>query len=127
MIRLQKLALIALAGSLGALSRYGLASLVHRLAGTGFPLGTFVVNVTGCLAFGLCVGLFEGRVSISPETRFAVLTGFLGSYTTFSTYAFESAALMRDGQWLTASVNIGGQIVLGLVAVVIGLNIARAL
>lgn len=123
---MQKLALIALAGAAGALSRYGLASAVQRLAGASFPLGTFVVNLTGCLAFGLLTGLFEGRLHVSAETRFALLTGFLGAYTTFSTYAFESAALLRDGEWLTASLNIGGQVALGIIAVVIGLNLARA-
>ncbi len=124
---MQKLAFIGIAGAAGALCRYGMASLVQRLAGASFPIGTFVVNVVGCLAFGLLAGLFEGRLHVSPETRFALLTGFLGAYTTFSTYAFESTALLRDGQWLAASLNIGGQVVLGIVAVTIGLNLARAL
>lgn len=124
---MQKLALIGLAGAAGALCRFGMASAVQRLAGPAFPLGTFVVNVTGCLAFGLLAGLFEGRVQVSPETRFALLTGFLGAYTTFSTYAFESSALLRDGAWLPAALNIGGQVALGLAAVAIGLNLGRAL
>ncbi len=124
---MQKLALIGLAGAAGALCRYGLAAAVQRLAGASFPLGTFVVNVAGCLAFGLLAGLFEGRVQVSAETRFALLTGFLGAFTTFSTYAFESSALLRDGEWLSAALNIGGQVALGLAAVVLGLNLARAL
>ncbi|EPR44110.1 CrcB-like protein [Desulfovibrio sp. X2] len=124
---MQKLALIATGGAAGALCRYGMASAVQRIAGIGFPLGTFVVNICGCFLFGLMTGLFEGRLGLPPELRFAVMTGFLGAYTTFSTYAFESSMLLREGQWLYAAVNIAGQVVVGLAAVFIGLNIARAI
>lgn len=122
----QKLLFLGLAGGLGALSRYGLAMAVQRLAGMDFPLGTFVVNMLGCLAFGLVFGLFD-RALLPPDLRPVVLTGFMGAFTTFSTYAFESYTLMRYGQYLSALLNIGGQTVLGLAAVFLGMALAKAL
>jgi CrcB protein len=110
----EKLVWLALAGGLGALSRYGLAGLVHRLYGGSFPLGTFMVNVTGCLLFGLIWGLFDVRLAVPPTVRAAVLVGFMGAFTTFSTYMFEGADLLRQGQWAWAPAYLGGQIPAGL-------------
>jgi CrcB protein len=117
--------LIALGGGAGALSRYIVAGTAQRLGGGSFPAGTFVVNALGCLLFGLIWGLFEDRAAIGPQTRLMVLTGFLGAFTTFSTYAFESAALLRDGQWLYAFLNIAGQNALGIALLMSGLMLAR--
>ena len=122
---MQKLMLIALGGSAGALSRYIVAGATQRLAGGSFPLGTFVVNALGCLLFGLLWGLMEDRAAIGPQTRVMVLTGFMGAFTTFSTFAFESASLLRTGQWAYAFINIIGQNVLGLTCLFVGLMLAR--
>ena len=72
-----------------------LSGLVQRLAGERFPLGTMAVNLLGCLLFGFVWGYLEGRVGLSPQTRTIVLTGFMGAFTTFSTYAFETVTLVR--------------------------------
>jgi CrcB protein len=120
-----KILLVGLGGGAGALARWGLAGLVHRLFGGGFPLGTFVVNLTGCLLFGLAWGLVESRGLLGPSARMAVLTGFLGAFTTFSTFAFESAQLLRLGQWGLALANVAGQVVLGLVFLFLGLALSR--
>jgi len=122
---LEKLIWLGLAGGVGALSRYGLSGLVQRLAGGSFPAGTFVVNMAGCLLFGLVWGLMEDRAGIGPQARVAVLTGYMGAFTTFSTYAFESAALLRGGQWAYALANIGGQNLLGLALLFAGLALAK--
>jgi len=122
---LQKLLLLCLAGSAGTLARYGFAGLVQRLFGTGFPIGTFVVNLTGCLLFGLVFGLFEDRIGLPGEVRFILLTGFMGAYTTFSTYMFESLGLLQHGQWLAAGVNIIGQTVAGLALTLLGMTLGR--
>lgn len=121
----QKLLYLALAGGLGALSRYGLAGLVQRLAGGSFPLGTFAVNILGCFLFGLVWGVLEHR--LGPQFRVVVLTGFMGAFTTFSTYAFESATLMQHGQWGWALANLAGQNVLGLALLFAGLALGRAI
>jgi CrcB protein len=105
---------IALGGAMGAAARYLLSSLVLRVSGTLFPLGTFVVNVAGCLVFGLVAGATTPRVQLTPAVRLFLLTGVLGGFTTFSSYAFESFVLARDGQMLWAAVNVGGQVVAGL-------------
>jgi len=109
------LLLIAIGGALGSVARYALSTFVLRVTGTLFPLGTFVVNVVGCLVFGAIAGAASQRVQLAPALRLFLLTGILGGFTTFSTYAFESFTLVRDGQFLWASINIAGQVIAGLV------------
>ncbi len=116
-----------MAGGLGALARYGLTGLVHRGFGATFPLGTAVVNIAGCLAFGLIWGLTESRLELSPENRLIILTGFVGSFTTFSTFIFEAGMLIRESQWLHALASIFGQNLLGVLALVAGILLARLL
>ena len=111
---------IAIGGAIGAVARYALSMLVLRVSGTLFPLGTFVVNVAGCLVFGAIAGASAERVQIPPAMRLFLLTGILGGFTTFSSYAFESFSLLRDGQFFAASVNIVGQVVAGLVGLCAG-------
>lgn len=109
------LLVIAIGGAIGAAARYLLSAFVLRVSGTLFPLGTFVVNVVGCLVFGAIAGVSTQRVQMAPALRLFLLTGILGGFTTFSSYAFESFQLVRDGQMLWASINIAGQVVAGLV------------
>ena len=111
---------IAAGGAIGSVARYLLTGLVARLSGPAFPLGTFVVNVIGCFAFGALAGITSSRFSISPATRLFWFTGILGGFTTFSSYAFESVALVREGHVLAAGVNVAGQVVVGLVALAAG-------
>ncbi|MFW5734731.1 MAG: fluoride efflux transporter FluC [Oceanidesulfovibrio sp.] len=124
---MQKLIFIALAGGLGSLSRYGLTGLVHRYAGGAFPYGTFAVNIIGSFLFGLVWGLSEERLGFSPELRAIILTGFMGAFTTFSTFAFESAAMLRAGQILPFAANVGGQVVVGFSLLWLGLALGKAI
>ena len=112
--------LVAVGGALGSVARYALSTFVLRATGTLFPVGTFVVNAVGCLCFGLVVGAAEQRVALSPETRAFILAGVLGGFTTFSSYVFESAGLIGDGQMTAAIVNVAGQVFAGLTAFWIG-------
>jgi len=120
------LVLIAVAGGAGALARYGLGGLVQRLTGFGFPWGTMAVNLAGCLAFGLFWALAEERLGLGPRARLMVLTGFMGSFTTMSTFIFETGMLLRDGQMLMAALNLVGQNLVGLMALAAGMMLARA-
>lgn len=120
-----KILVLALGGAAGTLSRYWLSGVAQRLFDATFPMGTFVVNMTGSLLFGLVWGLFENRVGISPELRLLALTGFMGAFTTFSTYMFESGALLRHGQYLLLLANVGGQSLLGLALVLTGMVLGR--
>ena len=122
-----KLLWLFLAGGLGTLSRYGLASLIQRWAGGQFPFGTFVVNVTGCLLFGVIAGLAAQREAISDETRLLFLVGFMGSFTTFSTFAYETAAMIESSQWGPAVINLLAHNAIGLAALFLGISIAKLL
>lgn len=118
---------LGFAGALGALARYSLAGFVQRLLGISFPWGTFVVNVLGSFLFGLIWSLAEGRLVLTPQTRAIVLTGFMGAFTTFSTFVFETGELIRDAQWALALGNIVLQVIVGLVCLFVGLTIGQQL
>jgi len=120
-----KILLIAAAGALGTLSRYGLAGFTHRLLGSSFPWGTLVVNLTGCFLAGLLWTLFESRWSVSGETRVIVLMGFFGAFTTFSAFILETGELMRGTEWVFAAANLFFQITLGILALFAGMFLAR--
>lgn len=124
---IRKLAILALAGAAGTLCRYWLAGAVQRLWGSDLPVGTFAVNMAGCLLFGLVWGLLENRAGLSGEWRLAALTGFMGAFTTFSTFVFESGELMRDAQWLRLALNVGGQNAVGFAALFLGTSLGRTL
>ena len=123
---LKEIVLLGIAGALGALSRYGLSGIVQSLGGERFAWGTLVVNALGCFLFG-CIWMLaaEERTFISGQTRFIVLTGFMGAFTTFSTFAFETSRYLNDSQWALAAVNLIGQNVLGLVCVFLGMAAGR--
>lgn len=112
--------MIAIGGALGSLARYLLSTFVLRVSGTLFPLGTFVVNIVGCIVFGAIAGATSQRVQLSSTMRLFLLTGILGGFTTFSSYTFESFALIRDGQFVWAATNIIGQVIAGLVGLWVG-------
>jgi len=122
---IEKLLLIALAGAAGTLARYGLAGLVQRLAGPDFPWGTFAVNILGAFLFGLAWRLAMERGLIGPEARVVILTGFMGAFTTFSTWVFESGELARETEWLAAAANLAGQPIAGVAALFLGFAAAR--
>jgi CrcB protein len=118
---------VAVAGALGTLLRVWISGAVQRVAGTGFPWGTALVNVVGCLLFGAAFAAFDGRVQVSPTLKLVVLGGFMGAFTTFSTFIFEAEALLADGRLGVATLDVLGQSAAGLVAMVAGLALGRAL
>lgn len=122
---MQKFLLLGLAGALGALSRYSLAGLVHRVTPSGFPYGTLVVNITGCLAAGFLWAFFETRYPVSGQTRAVIMVGFMGAFTTFSTFILETGELFRASQWLPAVLNLVVQNGVGLCALVAGAALCR--
>lgn len=120
-----KLAWLAGAGALGTLARYGVGGVVQRAVGGAFPWGTLVVNALGCLLFGLVWALAEERLVIAGETRVILLVGFMGAFTTFSTFAFETSAMLRDAEWSFALANLLSQNVLGIACFFAGLALGR--
>jgi CrcB protein len=123
-VNVLNLLLIAAGGALGSVARFLLTAFVLRVSGSLFPLGTFAVNLAGCIVFGVIAGAAEHRLPLAPGTRLFLLVGLLGGFTTFSSYAFESFALVREGQFLWASINIAGQVVAGLAGVWAGYVLA---
>lgn len=117
--------LVGAGGFLGAISRYLVDGWVAGATGGGFPWGTLVVNLTGSFVLGLLFALSVERGVLSPALRAPVLIGFIGAYTTFSTLTLETWRLVEDGSYIAAFGNIGGSMILGLVAVVAGLAIGR--
>ena len=104
-------------GSLGAMLRLLVGTVCGRLFGTDFPVGTLVINVSGCVLLGWFMTVVDERVIVSDTVKLAVAVGFVGSYTTFSTFAYESNALLTEGALLKAMTNLVGSVVLGLLAV----------
>jgi len=121
---LTKILYISLGGAAGALGRYYLSGVAQRLVGGAFPAGTFFVNMAGCLLFGAVWGFFENRLPGSGA-RLLILTGFMGAFTTFSTYMFETATLVKSGQMAMAMANVVGQSVVGLILVLTGIALGR--
>jgi len=124
---LKKILLLSMGGACGTLCRYWVSGVAQRLAGTGFPFGTMAVNMLGCFLFGAVWGFLENRIGLGGDLRILVLSGFMGAFTTFSTYMFESANLVKLGQYAHAVLNITGQSLLGLLLVFTGIAIGRIL
>jgi CrcB protein len=117
---------IALAGSLGALARYGLDGWISRRAPSSFPWGTFAVNVSGSFLLGLVFVVMTERFRPDPWLRSAVTIGFFGAYTTFSTFSLETYRLVEDGAYGLAIANVVGSMAAGLTAVYAGVVLGRA-
>jgi CrcB protein len=117
--------LIALGGSIGAVARYGLAGVVQRFTTPYFPFGTFVVNIVGCFVFGVLAGVAEHRFALGPEARAFLLIGVLGGFTTFSSFGYETFQLLRDAEFMRASLNVVGQVVIGVCVMWLGFVLTR--
>ncbi len=124
---LQKIALLALAGALGTLARYGISTAVARVSGSEFPWGTLAVNVLGCLAAGLLLALFDARSDSLTHHHTILMVGFLGSFTTFSAFMADTGDLIQSATTLRAAANIVLHNALGIAAFFCGLGIGRHL
>lgn len=117
---MDKLLVVGLGGFVGAVARYGLSGLAHRVSRGTFPVGTLAVNVIGCFAIGVLMALVEDRQSLGPSARVFLTIGLLGSFTTFSTLGHETFEYLRVGDLRLALGNVALNLVLGLGAVGLG-------
>src|SRR3972149_10226634 len=124
MMLMAPIVLIALGGSLGAITRYGLSTYVLSTVNSVFPWGTLVVNLSGSLLIGVCIEFFD-QIIVPTNLRSLITIGFLGAYTTFSTYSLETINLLRDGEFRLAGVNILASNILSLVLLVAGIYVSR--
>jgi CrcB protein len=119
--------LIGIGGFIGAVARYGMAVWVGQRWGRSFPLGTFIINVSGSFLIGLLMTLFTERFLVNPQWRLFMVVGFLGAYTTFSTFEYETGTLLRDGEWLIAGMNVVFSVLVGFAALKLGEVIAKSM
>ncbi|MBN1270257.1 MAG: fluoride efflux transporter CrcB [Kiritimatiellae bacterium] len=125
---MRNLLIVGAGGFLGSVMRYLLSGWCQALSGSGtFPYGTLGVNAVGCLAIGFLGGLSENIDVFGRDVRLFLFLGLLGGFTTFSTFGYETMALLRDGQVVSAGINILAQVVLGLAAVWIGYGLSTLL
>ncbi len=119
--------IIGIGGFFGAMSRYAVALWIGRRWGQSFPLGTFTANVSGCFLIGLLMTLLTERLLVNPQWRLLLVVGFLGAYTTFSSFEYETGTLVRDGEWLIAGANVLFSVAAGFLALKVGEVLARVL
>jgi CrcB protein len=125
---MEKLLLVLLGGAVGTGCRYGLSNLVYaHIKNPTFPWANLLINVSGSFVLGVLAQLFEARLLVSPAVRVALMTGVLGGYTTFSSFAYESYTLLRDGERGLALANAAGSVTLGILAVWAGMRMAQVL
>lgn len=116
---------IGAAGFLGALARYLITGMTRSVAGSAFPWGTLVVNISGSFLLGLMYAATAQRAIIDPQWRLVIAVGFIGSYTTFSTFSLETFKLLEAGNWPAATGNILGSLIVSLAAVYSGIALGR--
>ena len=117
----------ALGGAVGTVSRYLLTLVVQARAGAGFPVATLLINITGAVLLGFLIRYGLESAAASPEVRLLLTTGFCGGYTTFSTFSYETARLIEDGEWQRGGAYVLASVAMSLIGTCIGFALARAL
>lgn len=117
--------MVILGGGAGSLARYVIATAIMARMGGRFPFGTVIINITGSFLIGLLMTLLTNRIGSSPNLRLLLVTGFLGGYTTFSSFEWETLSLAAGGSWWLGLINVLGSVGLGYGAVWLGAAVAR--
>jgi CrcB protein len=126
-MKLQKYLLIAAGGALGSILRYWVGSSVSGRIGTKFPYGTLVINLTACVVIGFTLTYLGKRADLNPAWRFLIPIGFIGAYSTFSTYEWETLSTLRSGAFFLAALYALGSLIFGLAATWCGAALADLL
>jgi len=121
---LDRFVVVFLGGGAGSLARYLLGTAIMNRVGGRFPAGTVVINITGSFLIGFLMALLTERLNPSPNWRLLLVVGFLGGYTTFSSFEWETLGLVRDGSWWLGLLNAGGSVLFGFFAVWLGFIVA---
>ena len=124
---MDRYAMIAVGGAFGALARYQIAAMIQARIPAGFPWGTFVVNISGCLIMGVAATLLTDRLVVHPNWRFLIPIGFIGAYTTFSTFEYETFRAVTEGAWLVGGLNVLASVIAGYAALWLGVVLSRAI
>ncbi len=121
-----KYIMVGIGGFLGAIARFWVGGYVYERMGTKFPYGTFVINVSGSFVIGLVMSILTERTHLHPNWRYLIPIGFIGAYTTFSTFEYETLAAARDGAWVVALANVVLSVAFGFVGVWLGMVAGRS-
>lgn len=124
---MQRCFFIAIGGSLGAIARFWVGTAISGRMGTHFPFGTLFINISACLLIGLSLEFLNHHVTLSPSWRFFVPIGFIGAYSTFSTFEWETFATLNSGAFWLAILYVAVSVIFGLIAVAVGVTLARVL
>lgn len=116
---------VGLGGALGSMARYAAGVWIYERMGTRFPYGTFVINISGCFIIGVVLTVLDSHLSLPHEWRLAVPIGFVGAYTTFSTFEYETLRAFQNGQAATAVLYVGLSVLIGFAAVWVGVVTGR--
>ena len=119
--------MIAIGGAIGAIARFWVAAYVGQRMGTRFPYGTFLINISGSFLIGLIMTVLTERTHLSPNWRYLIPIGFIGAYTTFSTFEFETLRAMQDGQFIGGAMNVVASVLVGFLMVWLGVLAGRAM
>jgi fluoride exporter len=122
-----KYLVIGAGGFAGAITRFAVATWIGQRWGRSFPLGTFAINVSGSFLIGLLMYLLTEKLMVNPQWRLFLVVGFLGAYTTFSTFEYETGKLVKDSEWVLATLNVGGSVIAGFIALKAGEILAKIL
>lgn len=122
-----KYVMVGMGGFVGAITRFWVGVYIANRMGTRFPYGTFVINISGSFIIGLVITVLAERSSLSPNWRYLIPIGFVGAYTTFSTFEFETLRAIQDGQIAIGMLNVFGSVIAGFIAVWLGVITAKLL
>ncbi len=117
--------IVGIGGFAGAIARYAIGLWIDHRWGKSFPMGTFFINISGSFLIGLLMPLFMGKFIMNPQWRLFLVVGFLGAYTTFSTFEYETGSLLSNGEWSVALWNVVLSVLVGFAALRIGNELAR--
>ncbi len=124
---MQKYLLIAVGGAFGSIARYWVGSTIAGRMGARFPYGTFVINITACIVIGFSLTYLGKRTGMDPAWRFLIAVGFIGAYSTFSTFEWETLSTLRSGAFALAALYAVGSLILGLIATWCGVALAEVI
>jgi CrcB protein len=124
---MQKYLIIAAGGALGSMARYWVGSTISGRMGTRFPYGTFVINITACIVIGFSLTYLGKRTGMDPAWRYLIAVGFIGAYSTFSTFEWEALSTLRSGAFALAALYAVGSLILGLFATWCGAALAEVI